>query len=54
MTTLTVLAVLLVAFTWIAGWSEVARLFRQDEQARIDEIFFEMVAGIDIDSAPPS
>jgi hypothetical protein len=36
-------------FTFLAGWSQVAELFRESEQDRIDREFALMVAMLDID-----
>ncbi len=43
------IAALAWAFTCLSGWGQVAALFRETEQERIDREFFAMVAAIDID-----
>lgn len=40
---------LAAAFTLLAGWSQVADLFRETEQDRIDREFFALVARLDIE-----
>ena len=41
--------VLGLLFTFLAGWSQVAELFRESEQDRVDREFALMVAMLDID-----
>ena len=36
-------------FTSMAGWQQVACLFKETEQERIDREFFALVATIDLD-----
>lgn len=37
-------------FTSLAGWQQVAHLFRESEQDRIDREFFALVATIDLEA----